>query len=276
MRTQCLVVYETDSESQRRLGSYFGTRGYDVRLAQTAADFWRRLSVQGVDAVIVRLSALGAAPLDTLLRVRASTPATIIALDASTDELDRILALELGADDYLATPCNPRELLARLRAIERRAAVAQCGAHVEYRIPGGRFRVDERRIDRSDGTSCTLSTTESAVLHALVRAPRTLLSRDRLRAAVHPGTAVAGERSVDVTIARLRRKVGSLRSVITTERGGGYRFNGEVSAETTPRLERRGKPRGYAVASPSSDGDELAQRCAVSNGPARAAGIEID
>lgn len=276
MPSRTLIVFEADGAAQRGLVSYLGSRGFLVRQAQTAVDFWRRVSRQGADAIVVQLALLADSPLDALRRVRVLTPAPVIAIDTSHDSLDRILALELGADDYLTTPYQPREVLARLRSIERRAELARSGACSEYVLLGGRFRVAARCFEHPDGTRHALSSTECAVLHALVRSPRTLLTRSRLWAATHRDADSAGERSVDVTIARLRRKLGDLRAAIATERGGGYRLDCAVHVETVLPGERRSRVRAGSPLSGSAAGDELAEGGTVEDRLARGASVEVD
>lgn len=276
MPVKTLVVFEADGAARQGLATYLGSRGFMVRQAQTAVDFWRRLSRHGADAVIVQLALLGDSPLDALRRVRALTPAPLIAIDTSHDSLDRILALELGADDHLTTPYQPREVLARLRSIERRAELARSGACSEYVFLGGRFRVAARCFEHPDGTRHALSATECAVLHTLVRSPRTLLTRSRLWAATHRDADSAAERSVDVTIARLRRKLGDLRAAIATERGGGYRLDCAVQVETVLPGERRGRVRAELPLPSLAGGEEIAMGGAVADRLAGGSSVEID
>lgn len=243
MRRSKILILELDPVSRHEMSACLEARGYEVCLAQNPADFWRRLDARCIDAIVLNLGSFGGAALECLRRVRTHTSAPLIAIDSSHDTLDRILALELGADDYLTQPVMARELLARLRSIERRAAVARSGERQEFSFRGWRFCPDQRRLQGTDGTHLKLSAMESAVLLALASAPGKLLSRDRLLSLAHLDPEDAGERSVDVMIARLRRKLGAARDLIITERGSGYRFCPESQVEGGIHNERRQRPR---------------------------------
>lgn len=260
-----VLVFEDDPVSRQEISTCLESRDYVVCLAQNPADFWRRLDSRCVDAVVLNLSAFGGDVLECLSRVRTHTSVPLIAIDSSQDKLDRILALELGADDYLTQPVVARELLARLRSIERRIAVARSGEQREFAFQGWQFCPDERRLRRANGTFIRLSAMESSILLALVSAPGKLLSRDRLLSLSHLDQGDVGERSVDVMIARLRQKLGAERTLIITERGSGYRFRAESPAEGSAHDERRQKPGIVAPNARSLGHNELPERAAVSD-----------
>ncbi len=257
MQRSNVLIFELDPESRQEISTCLETRGYAVCLAQNPADFWRRLDSRCIDIIVLNLAGFGCEPLECLRRVRTHTCAPLIAIDSSRDKLDRILALELGADDHLTQPVIARELLARLRSIERRSAVARAGEQREFDFCGWRFCADQRSLRRADGMLLKLSAMESAVLLALVSAPGKLLSRDRLLSLAHLDHGDVGERSVDVMIARLRQKLGAARKLITTERGCGYRFCADSSAQSGLQNERRQRPRIAATPTVSLGHNEL-------------------
>ena len=257
MQRSNVLIFELDPESRREISACLESRGYAVCLAQNPADFWRRLDSRCVDIIVLNLAGFGGDSLECLRRVRTRTCAPLIAIDSSRDKLDRILALELGADDHLSQPVIARELLARLRSIERRAAVARSGEQREFIFRGWRFLPDQRRLRRADGSLLKLSAMESAVLLALVCAPGKLLSRDRLLSLAHLHQGDVGERSIDVMITRLRQKLGADRNLILTERGCGYRFSADSCAQDGLQNERRQKPRIAAATAGSLGHNEL-------------------
>jgi two-component system OmpR family response regulator len=160
---------------------------------------------------------------------KAKGPA-ILFMSALGEELDRILGLELGADDYLAKPCSPRELLARLRAVLRRRADGAPPARTTtgYGFEGYRLDLARRELTSPSGAMVALTAGEFSLLLAFLEHPRTPLSRERLSELSGVG-GDAIERAVDVQVFRLRRKLGFCRDAIRTLRGAGYLFHAEVS-----------------------------------------------
>ncbi|HVH36546.1 MAG TPA: response regulator transcription factor [Tahibacter sp.] len=207
-----VLILDTDADARRTLASYLGSRGYRVAAAATAAELWRQLERRSVDVYVVDLRAFDD-PAAALGRLRGMTRAAIIVGDAADECLGRILALEMGADDALTLPLLPRELLARIRGFQRRALAARHGEDVDYAFDGWLFRPDQ------------------AVLQLLAAAPRKLMSRARLLQVVNPATEATTARSIDVVVARLRRKLGAARALIAVERGLGYRLDCEVSCQ---------------------------------------------
>jgi two-component system OmpR family response regulator len=164
-------------------------------------------------------------------RLRAHTQVPIIMLTAKGDEVDRILGLEMGADDYLAKPFNPRELLARVRAVLRRSAMVALnpvfhGARV-LGFLGWRIDRVVRELRNSDGTRVVLTDAEFSLLQALCDRPGRILSRDQLLDVTQGRSAGMFDRSIDILISRLRRKIENdphNPSIIKTVRSGGYVF----------------------------------------------------
>jgi two-component system OmpR family response regulator len=232
MNTWHVLTLDADTQSHRDTGSYLVARGYRVTAAGGLGDLHRRLERTGADVVVLDLRACGADPLDELRRLRQQTAAALIVTDSAGDVLDRILALELGADDVLALPLQPRELLARIRGFQRRVAAARRHeGGLGYSFAGWRFLPAQHRLIGPDRDEQRLTRGECALLRALAAAPGKLLSRSRLLSAVHADAEQATARSIDVVVARLRRKLGAARRVIAAERGLGYRLDCEVAAE---------------------------------------------
>ena len=169
------------------------------------------------------------------LRTRSNLPIIVIT-GHWRDEVDRIVGLELGADDYLTKPFNLRELLARVRAVLRRVEVDRAPPPVDskgtrYRFAGWELNLRTRRLTSPTGTSVELTIGEFSLLTAFVRSPQQLLSREQLLAATHLQDEEVFDRSIDVQILRLRRKLEidpSAPELIKTERGVGYVFAAPV------------------------------------------------
>jgi DNA-binding response OmpR family regulator len=169
------------------------------------------------------------------LRMKSSVP-IIIVTGHRRDEVDRIVGLELGADDYLTKPFSPRELLARVRAVLRRAEAARAappadGKASRYRFAGWELNRRLRRLTSPSGAAVTLTLGEFSLLSAFLRSPQQVLRRDQLLAATRVHDDEVFDRSVDVQILRLRRKLEanpSAPELIKTERGAGYVFTAPV------------------------------------------------
>lgn len=167
--------------------------------------------------------------------IRASSNVPIVMLTGRSGEIDRIVGLEIGADDYVVKPFSNLELVARVKAILRRTRGApQVSRPREgFRFEGFFLDLQARRLDGPDGTSVQLTVAEFELLHALLRARGRVLTRDQLLDMTHHTEADVFDRTIDVLILRLRRKIEPVPSqprFIRTERGLGYIFAGEVEA----------------------------------------------
>jgi two-component system OmpR family response regulator len=194
-------------------------------------------------------AALGGAPIDLIVldvmlpgedglsicrRLSDEGGPAIIMLSAMGGEIDRVLGLELGADDYLAKPCSPRELLARVRAVMRRQEEARGGAPRRgktYHFLGFSLDAPRRQLRAPNGTSILLTAGEFSLLSAFLDHPQRILSRDQLIELARGSEADVFDRAVDVQISRLRRKLHSFveQEIIRTYRGAGYLFDAKVS-----------------------------------------------
>ncbi len=176
------------------------------------------------DVIVLDLMLPGFDGLEVCRQIRRFSPAYILMLTARGEEIDRIVGLEVGADDYLVKPFSPRELVARVKALLRRSRPP--GAPASHLAPGLTFDV-ERRLVQVDGLPITLTATEFDLLAALARDPGIVVSRSRLLDQVWGPEFVADEHLVDVHVANLRRKLGddpAAPRFVETVRGVGYRM----------------------------------------------------
>ncbi len=212
MNDEKILLVDDDPGLRDLLQRYLAREGYAVKAVADGAQARRALDQGHFDLIVLDLMLPGEDGLSLLKRWRVEgVPTPVIMLTGKGDEIDRILGLELGADDYLPKPCNPRELLARIRAVLRRAA----GVHIPG-APGetedvlrfGRCVLDpaSRTLSR-DGVVSRLTSGEYALLSALARHPRVPLTRDRLISLARGRDSDPFERSVDVAISKLRRLI---------------------------------------------------------------------
>ena len=224
------LLVDDDARLPGLLKSFLEPQGVDVTTATGGAAALETLERDTFDVVILDVMMPGMDGLETLRRIRAMSSVPVLMLTARGDETDRIVGLELGADDYLPKPFNPRELLARIRALMRRSQPAAGAERLEFN--GIRADVSTRQVTRA-GSPVMLTALEFDLLVALMRRkgrviPRTMLLREAGR-----GDTIVSERTVDVHVARLRQKLGDdPPQVIKTVRGVGYVF---APVEDAPR-----------------------------------------
>ncbi len=235
-----LLVVDDDREIRTLVAQFLTKHGFRVTGAKDGAEMLRTLDGARVDLIILDLMMPGEDGLSLCRRLRA-TPATaqtpVIMLTAMGEETDRIVGLEMGADDYLAKPFSPRELLARIKAVLRRAAappVAGGGsAGTVLCFDGWSLDVTKRELRSADGVLVQLSAGEYDLLVAFAEHPQRVLNRDQLLDLARGRSAVPFDRSVDVQVSRLRRKIEpdpAEPTLIKTVRGGGYLFTPSVTA----------------------------------------------
>ena len=210
--TQKILVVDDDARLRDLLRRYLGENGFSVFVAESAQAMNRLWQRERYDLLILDLMMPGEDGLSVMRRLRgASDPTPIIMLTAKGEDVDRIVGLEMGADDYLPKPFNPRELLARINAVLRRrgpddapGAPAQDGKPIEF----GGFVLDlVTRTLTKNGEPVPLTTGEFAVLKAFARYPRVPLSREKLMEMARGREYEAFDRSLDVQISRLRKLV---------------------------------------------------------------------
>ena len=199
-----------------------------MTLAEGAAEARAILAETTPDLVVCDLMMPGEDGLSLLRWLRANGTLPVVLLTAKGDPIDRIVGLELGADDYLAKPFEPRELLARLNAVLRRAAPAEAGRFV---FGGYTLHLAERRLVDADGEEVPLTGGEFALLQALLEAAPRIVSRDDLLERTQGREPHAFDRAVDNQVSRLRRKIEpdpKAPTLIKTHRGGGYALAARV------------------------------------------------
>ncbi|ALN74413.1 response regulator [Aureimonas sp. AU20] len=233
-----ILVVDDDAEIRRLLGRYLEEQGFDVRLAADRRDCEAQLAAETFDLMVLDVMLPDGSGLDICREVKDRTPElAIILLTALKEDVDRIIGLELGADDYLVKPFNPRELVARIRAVLRRGGVAPAQAIPEPEPPSYRFesfRLDpsSRRLsDEASGQDIELTGAEFDLLLIFVERPGRVLSRDMLLELLHGRTTTDPfDRTIDVTMSRLRKKIGDngVFRLFKTVRNGGYQFAARV------------------------------------------------
>lgn len=234
-----ILIVDDDREIRDLLARFLAKNDYRVSTAADGREMRKALSEWAIDLIILDLMLPGDDGLTLCRNLRAQSGMPVIMLTAKGDDVDRIVGLEMGADDYLAKPFNPRELLARIKAVLRRAGVGAGGLSGGRRVEsegvlcfsGWRLDVERRELTSPDGVFVPLSGGEFGLLAALAGHPGRVLSRDQLLDLARGREAVAFDRSIDVQISRLRRKIEANPrepALIKTIRGGGYMFAPEV------------------------------------------------
>jgi two-component system OmpR family response regulator len=229
-----VVVVDDDPGIRDVVHEFLSRHGYDVEAVADSAGLNRALSRGPVDLVILDVMLPGEDGLAICRRLSASKGPAVIMLSAMGEDTDRIVGLELGADDYLPKPCNPRELLARVRAVLRRRgdpshSEAELGAQCEF--AGWRLDLVRRELRSPDGVVVNLSGGEFSLLRTFVERPQRVLTRDQLLEFARGPDSEAYDRAIDVQISRLRRKLddGGGSELIRTVRNEGYMFTARVT-----------------------------------------------
>ncbi len=231
-----VLVLDDDPAIRQLLTDYLGDNELRVHAVATGAALDAAMARDPADLLILDLRLPGEDGLAIARRLRESSAIPILMLTGRAEEADRVMGLELGADDYLTKPFSPRELLARIRALLRRAqlhaSVADAMARIRaYRFGPWELSVGLRRLKRSDGLQVELTNGEFSLLAAFLSAPQRILTRDQLLELSRLHNAEVYDRSIDVQILRLRRKVEAdpaRPAFIKTERGSGYFFDAAV------------------------------------------------
>ncbi|WP_158219596.1 response regulator [Ideonella sp. A 288] len=233
-----VLVLDDDESIRQLVGDYLGANELRVTAVASGRALDEAMGRDAIDLVVLDLRLPGEDGLQIARRLREASAIPILMLTGRVDEADRVMGLELGADDYLTKPFSPRELLARIRALLRRArtqaTVADAIARVRaYRFGGWELNVGLRKLKSAEGRSVDLTNGEFSLLAAFVSAPQRVLSRDQLLDLSRLHNTEVYDRSIDVQILRLRRKIEpdpAQPRFIKTERGVGYLFDAEVQA----------------------------------------------
>lgn len=231
-----ILIVDDDQKTRELLKTYLEKNQYEVILSHDGASFLAALAAQADALSLVILDVMLPDTDGFLLcrQVRQRSNVPIIMLTASSDETDRIVGLELGADDYIAKPYSPRELLARIKAILRRAAVDAPAARY-YRFVGFTLDLMERKVLDPDGAEVALTGLDFQLLKYFVEHPGIILDRSLLCEETRGRDAGPMDRSLDVQISRLRLRLhddGKQPALIKTVRGAGYVFSADVSTSS--------------------------------------------
>ena len=222
-----ILVVDDDDDLRTLISDFLVLNGLFVESAANASQMDAKLHAGSYDVIVLDLMMPGEDGLSVIKRMRGPDRPGVIVLSAIGTDVDRIVGLEMGADDYIAKPCNPRELLARVRALLRRNSSP---------VPAGPVRIFgswtlslvQRTVTRA-GETVALTDAEFRVLTAFLNHPQVLLTRDQLIELAKGYEAIVIDRAIDVTISRLRKKLGPT-APIRTARNEGYIFT--LSVET--------------------------------------------
>jgi two-component system OmpR family response regulator len=226
-----VLAVDDDPAMRQLIADYLGENDVRVTAVATGKEMSRVLAEQAIDAIVLDLRLGGEDGMDLAKKVRAESTIPIIMVTGKKEEADRVMGLELGADDYITKPFSPRELLARVRAVLRRYKIledilpARDEKRRAYRFGGWELNLRTRRLMSPRGERIELTNGEFSLLQAFCAAPRRILSRDQLLELSRLNRAEVYDRSIDVQILRLRRKIEpdpSDPQYIKTERGAGY------------------------------------------------------
>ena len=237
-RSPHLLIVDDDAEIRDLLARFLRKHGYRVDTAADGRAMMKQLEAGRFDLLVLDLMLPGEDGLSLCRRLRTNSSLPIIMLTALGEETDRIVGLEMGADDYLAKPFNPRELLARIKAVLRRAdgtSVTDVGGGGRVLVfEGWRLDLARRELRTADDVLTPLTAGEFDLLLALAEHPRRVLSRDQLLDLTKGRSALPFDRSIDVQVSRLRRRIEvdpKLPAIIKTVRSGGYVFACDVSRQ---------------------------------------------
>jgi len=204
-----LLVVDDDLDLRELLADYLGRNGFQVTGVADGRGLWAALEQVPVDLVILDLMLPGDDGLVLCRTLRARSPIPIIMLTARGDDTDRIVGLEMGANDYLPKPFNPRELLARIKSILRRARSlpAEPGEVRRFQFAGWTLDVEARQLISPDGILVPLGASDYRLLRVFLEHPQRVLNRDQLLDLTQGREAMPFDRSIDVQVSRLRRRL---------------------------------------------------------------------
>jgi len=234
-----VLIVDDDEEIRDLLRRYLTEHGYRVRAVADGGSMWDALREEPSDIIVLDLMLPGDDGLTLCRNVRARTDTPVIMLTARGEETDRIVGLEMGADDYLPKPFNPRELLARMKVILRRTQGVPRqapAAHVRFiSFAGWQLDTSQRQLVSATGLIVSLSGAEYRLLRVLLDYPNRVLNRDRLMDLLHGRQGDAFDRSIDVQVSRLRQRLGDDARepvIIKTVRSEGYVLAATVNYDT--------------------------------------------
>ena len=226
-----IAVVDDDEDVRAAVAEYLRRNGFSVSEADSAAALREIMASRPVDLAILDITMPGEDGISLAREIRSLGRAGIIMLTARNDDVDKIVGLEVGADDYVTKPYNSRELLARVKAVLRRARgddVARATLGAEVQMGKCRLNLTTHRLYDSEGVEVPLTAMEYDLLRTFAENPNRVLSRDQLLDLAHDKDMEAFDRSIDTRIARIRRKIEpdpTKPDCLRTVRGAGYLYN---------------------------------------------------
>lgn len=235
-----ILVVDDDEEIRKLLGRYLQTQGLRVSLAASLKDLREKLHRGRPDLVVLDVMLPDGSGVDFCRDLRSASNIPVILLTALKEDVDRIIGLEIGADDYVGKPFNPRELVARIRAVLRRTGeqreTTTGGSGRRYRFASFVADADARQVVDEKGEQAPLTAGEFDLLMAFLERPGRVLSREQLLDITQGRSLGPFDRSIDVLVSRVRRKLGDQGAfqILKTLRNGGYQLTARVEIEGTP------------------------------------------
>ena len=234
-QTGRILLVEDDADIAQMLAAVFRDQGFSASVADSANEMDRLLKDADFDLILLDIMLPGEDGLSICRRLRAQSTTPIILVTSLGEDVDRIIGLEIGADDYVTKPFNSRELVARVKALLRRASYSENSNRTSTVLNFEGWQIDplSRQLLDPEGTEVSLTSAEFDVLLAFCQNPRRILTRAELLALTHVGLAGPEERSIDVHISRVRQKIEPNHrepTMIKTVRMGGYIFTPQVEA----------------------------------------------
>ncbi|MDR3370261.1 response regulator transcription factor [Rhodoferax sp.] len=236
-KSDCILIVDDEPDIRRLLVDYLARNGFEAIAARDGREMWQMLERHAVDLLVLDLMLPDTDGLTLCRDLRAKSGLPVIMLTARGEETDRIVGIEMGADDYLVKPFNPRELLARIKSILRRTRSLPPNLQPEpvrcLAFAGWCLDTAERLLTAPDGVAIPLSGGEFRLLRILLEHPNRVVTRDQLIEMIHGREAEAYDRAIDVQISRLRQRLrddSREPTLIKTVRGEGYVLAASVQA----------------------------------------------
>lgn len=233
-----LAIVDDDKEIRELLTDLLQQYGYNAFDASNGDELYQLLENEKIDLIILDIRMPGEDGFTICQNIRKTSKIPIVMLTANGEEMDRIIGLEMGADDYLPKPFNPRELVARVRAVLRRTTDGaesekiMIGTAVEvFKFAGWQLDTATRKLTSPDGLDISITAGEYTLLMTFLERPKRVLSRDQLLEITHNRQAGPFDRSIDIQVSRLRQKIEEdpkEPTLIKTVRGGGYMLTAPV------------------------------------------------
>jgi two-component system OmpR family response regulator len=227
-----ILFVDDDEELRQEMASYIAQYGYATHQAASVKEAISKLQAESIQLVVLDVVLRGEDGLSLCRRLADGPGPAVMILSAMGDSVDRVLGLELGADDYVVKPLPPRELLARVRALlRRRSSSGPMARGAVYAFAGFRFDLVRRQLKAPDGDVLMLTPGELSLLGAFVEHPQTILGREELSRLSRGDCGAHLDRAIDIQVSRLRRKVNdkSDDEIIKTHRGLGYVLDAKVT-----------------------------------------------